>query len=85
MDYIPKTELRFLKDIFSNLKCQAIHCCLTGYNELHSITPEVTKAFLKCIGDSEVTVQIDENFVLVCNNIVKFMKNQSIIFFFCLE
>lgn len=65
MDYIPKTELRFLKDVFGKLQCQAIHCCLTGYNELDTIAPEVTAAFLNLIGSAVITVQVDNNFLLV--------------------
>lgn len=66
MDNIPKTELRFLKDVFGKLPCQAIHCCLTGYNELDTITPEVTEAFLNCIVNAQFTVQVDNNFIIVC-------------------
>ncbi|KAE9545241.1 hypothetical protein AGLY_000784 [Aphis glycines] len=65
VDNIPKTELRFLKVEFCNLPCQAIHCCLTGYNELDSIAPEVTNAFLKIINkNKEVLVMADDNFIL---------------------
>lgn len=65
VDNIPKTELRFLKVEFCNLPCQAIHCCLTGYNELDSISPEVTNAFLKIINISkEVLVMVDDHFIL---------------------
>lgn len=66
VDNIPKTELRFLKVEFCNLPCQAIHCCLTGYNELDSISPEVTNAFLKIINISKkVLVMVDDHFILV--------------------
>jgi hypothetical protein len=66
VDNIPKTELRFLNDVFGNLPCQAIHCCLTGYNELETITPEVTEAFINCISNTQFAVQVDNNFILVC-------------------
>ncbi|XP_025422167.1 putative uncharacterized protein DDB_G0282133 isoform X3 [Sipha flava] len=64
VDNIPKTELRFLNDVFGNLPCQAIHCCLTGYNELETITPEVTEAFINCISNTQFAVQVDNNFIL---------------------
>lgn len=66
VDNIPKTELRFLNVEFCNLPCLAIHCCLTGYNELDSITPEVTNAFLKIININKVVlVMVDDHFILV--------------------
>lgn len=66
VDNVPKTELRFLNYTFCSLPCQAIHCCLTGYNELDSIAPEVTKAFLEIINiDRQVLVMIDNHFILV--------------------
>ncbi|XP_022167875.1 putative uncharacterized protein DDB_G0277255 isoform X2 [Myzus persicae] len=65
VDNIPKTELRFLNYKFCSLPCQAIHCCLTGYNELDSIAPEVTKAFLKIINiNKQVLVMVDHHFIL---------------------
>lgn len=64
VDNIPKTELRFLNYKFCSLPCQAIHCCLTGYNELDSIAPEVTKAFLEIINiDKQVLVMVDDHFI----------------------
>ncbi|XP_060880472.1 putative uncharacterized protein DDB_G0282133 [Metopolophium dirhodum] len=64
VDNIPKTELRFLNYLFCSLPCQAIHCCLTGYNELDSIAPEVTKAFLEIINiDKQVLVMVDDHFI----------------------
>lgn len=76
VDNIPKTELRFLKVEFCNLPCQAIHCCLTGYNELDSIAPEVTNAFLKIINkNKEVLVMVDDNFILVnCIHLIIIIK-----------
>jgi len=66
VDNIPKTELRFLNYKFCSLPCQAIHCCLTGYNELDSIAPEITKAFLEIINiNKQVLVMIDDHFILV--------------------
>ncbi|XP_025209231.1 homeobox protein 4-like [Melanaphis sacchari] len=65
VDNIPKTELRFLKSEFCNLPCQAIHCCLTGYNELDTIASEVTNAFLEIINiNKEVLVIVDDHFIL---------------------
>uniref|UniRef100_A0A2S2N8T3 Tudor domain-containing protein 5 n=1 Tax=Schizaphis graminum TaxID=13262 RepID=A0A2S2N8T3_SCHGA len=65
IDNIPKNKLRFLKCEFCNLPCQAIHCCLTGYNELDSISPEVTNAFLEIINiNKEVLVMVDAYFIL---------------------
>ncbi|XP_029346809.1 ras guanine nucleotide exchange factor P [Acyrthosiphon pisum] len=64
VDNIPKTELRFLNYTFCSLPCQAIHCCLTGYNELDSIAPEVTKAFLEIINiNKQVLVMVDDHFI----------------------
>ncbi|CAI6367879.1 unnamed protein product [Macrosiphum euphorbiae] len=61
---IPKTELRFLNYNFCTLPCQAIQCCLTGYNELDSIAPEVSKAFMEIINiDKPVLVVVDDHFI----------------------
>lgn len=66
VDIIPKTELRFLDHTFCSLPCQAIHCCLSGYNELSSISLDVTKAFLEIINtNKQVLVMVDNHFKLV--------------------
>lgn len=66
VDIIPKTELRFLNYKFCSLPSQAIHCCLTGYNELDSIPLDVTKAFLEIINiNKQVLVMVDNHFILV--------------------
>jgi len=39
---------------------------LTGYNELDSIAPEVTKAFRELINiDKQVLVMVDDHFIFV--------------------
>lgn len=65
MDIIPKTELRFLKNEFCQLPCQAIHCCLTNYNELVTISEEVTEAFKDIIDINPVTVEVDKCYTFV--------------------
>lgn len=65
IDIIPKTELRFLKNEFCHLPCQAIHCCLTDFNELDSISPEVTDAFWEIVDDKPVQIQIDQRIIFV--------------------
>lgn len=65
IDNIPKTTLKFLKREFGSLPCQAIRCCLTAYNELDTIEPEVTKAFLEIINNKPFLIQVDEDFCFV--------------------
>lgn len=65
MDIIPKTELRYLKKEFCQLPCQAIHCCLTSYNELDTIPEEVTEAFEDIIDKSPIMVEVDKNYIFV--------------------
>lgn len=71
MDYgtikeVPKTELRFLKYEFCQLPSQAVHCCLTGYNEFEAqFELEVTEDFLNLVHNEPVRVQIDKKFILV--------------------
>lgn len=65
VDHIPMTELRFLKKEFCDLPCQAVQCCLTGYNELDMIPEEVTVAFLKFSCNKTLMVDFDDNFIFV--------------------
>lgn len=69
MDYIQKTNLRFLEKEFCILPCQAIQCCLTSYNELNTIAQDVTLEFLKIINNKPILVKIEKNinFVSIIN------------------
>lgn len=65
IDIISKTQLKYLKNVFCHLPCQAIHCCLTGFNEFDTISPEVTDAFWEIVDNKPVKIQIDQNLFFV--------------------
>lgn len=66
MHCVLKTELRYLRNNFCNLPCQAIHCCLTDYNELDDkLVPKLLNSFLNIIDNKPVRVKIDKIFIFV--------------------
>ncbi|VVC41072.1 OST-HTH/LOTUS domain,Tudor domain [Cinara cedri] len=82
MNCILKKNLRFLKKEFCDLQCQAIQCCLAGFNEIDKFEENVTIAFSEMIHNNTIMVKIDKNIILNNQNqvlhVTLFKKSKNI-------